>query len=154
MTSTDITNLLDTFFSVDLPGAYGSEKPRGGSDTETFSGLLDCPYNLYVFKSGDGTVVGNRLRVLIAPLKKTDISVQVYDEDIEIALGTNGIPDTNVSLVHEGIIAPRGSWRFKLDENVDKDNIKASVADGLLTIDIPFKVEEKKPEEARPIPIE
>ena len=112
------------------------------------------PHNLYAIKDADGKVVKNILKVVTTPFKKEDIEVAVEDDVVTVNIGRDMFVDKDSdSIIYHGISNRNLSFQLHLTEAIDKDAITASVEDGVLTVEFPFKRGEPPAEQRRVIDI-
>ncbi len=86
-----------------------------------------------------------RLRAEIPGMTKKDIIIEIKDDVLTISgerkFGNNSVDDNHYSEFSYG----KFSRSFNLPEDVLKDNIKASMKDGILALEIP-RAKQVKPE--------
>jgi HSP20 family molecular chaperone IbpA len=107
------------------------------------------PHNLTNVKDDKGNIVAQKLTVVTTPFKKDDVSVKIAGDVLSVRCGSENVEDAeNEDVVYRGISSQAYQFELKLGECIDKSAIKAENKDGLLTISLPYVVEEeKKPEE-------
>lgn len=114
-----------------------------------FKSTIKRPHNLINIKDDDGKVVGQRLDVVTTPFKKEDVKVSINDGMLSVVCGNENIKDSEYEdVLYRGISSQSYSFSLKLTDAIDKHNVSAENKDGILKINLPFKmIEEKKPEE-------
>ena len=116
------------------------------------TGLKGCihrPHNLINVKDDSGKVIAQRVEVVTTPFKREDVKVTIKDNTLSVKCGAENIADeVDEDVIYRGISSQSYSFALKLGPSVDQSKITAENKDGVLKVNLPLIIEEKKePEE-------
>jgi HSP20 family protein len=95
------------------------------------------------------------IEAAVPGLSKEDISLEIKDDILTISGNSNQNSNySNESFVRREIKRSKFQRSFALGENLNKDNVRASCLDGVLTLRVPKIMPEEKVSEPKYIPID
>ena len=113
-------------------------------ETQGLKSLIHRPHNIINMTDDSGKVVGQKLEVVTTPFKKDDVKVTIDENTLYVECGTENKEETDKdNYVFKGISSQSYAFAIKLNGKVDREAIKAKNSDGVLTVTLPFKKEEK-----------
>ena len=83
-----------------------------------------------------------KLELFLAGFKREDIQIKLENNELVIAAKREK-PDSDVKWISQGVNYGEFERRFKLADTVEKESVKASFENGVLTLTIPKKAEEQ-----------
>lgn len=104
------------------------------------------PMNVVAVKK-DGDIVAKRLEYALAGFTKEDLNVTVKDDTLTITAEHKTEENKEEEAEYNGISYKTLSCKYHLAEDVDQTAITCAFKNGLLTITVPIKKEEPRPEE-------
>ena len=132
----DLPSVLDIMF----PRKVLKDDPDWGAffTTDVF------PYDVKQTKDKDGNLVKTELIFAVAGIKKEDVDVKVEYDYITISIDqTKEDIDEGVEYVRKGL-SHRSMIKSFYVQNIDKENIKSKLENGLLTITLPTEPQAQK----------
>ena len=121
--------------------------------------LIGRPHNIVDVTDKDGNTIAQRLEVVTTPFKKDEVKVSVKSNFLTVECASQeeeedlAEPEEKENYIYKGISSKNYEFSVKLGEKIDQDNIQAKNQDGILTVTLPFKKEEKLEEGARQIEV-
>ena len=100
------------------------------------------PYNIIQVKNKDNKVEKICLEVALAGFLKEEISIKVVNDELRIDVDKKRDEDASYIYLHHGIAQRSLKLAFSLWSNADVKQLKCVFKDGLLSIEIPIKVED------------
>lgn len=91
-----------------------------------------------IIETSDGYVV----EVYLPGVKKEDVSTEINNDELIITAERNALKD--VKYIREQSFKGKYELKFKLSDNIDKENINALFEDGILKISISKQKQKKK----------
>lgn len=127
---------------MDMIGNHGNDAKR--ITTNGLRGSINRPHNLINVKDDNGNVVAQKLSVVTTPFNKDDVKVTISNNILTVECGaTNKVDESNEEVIYRGISSQSYTFSLRLNNSVDKEKITAENKDGILTILMPIKEEEK-----------
>ena len=117
--------------------------------TNGLKSSIHRPHNLKEIKDKDGNVTAQKIEVVTTPFDKEDVKVTIKDNLLSVSCGSeNKKTEENEDFVYQGISSQTYSFTLTIPDTIEKNKIKASNKDGILSIVMPVKKPvEKEPEE-------
>lgn len=128
---------MDAMFSYPLATDGSKFETRG------LKPIIKRPHTLITKKDDAGAVTGWAVELPYTPFKKDEVNIQVKDNVLSVSCGSeNKVKDEEADF--SSISYQSFSFAIPLSETVDAKNISAKADDGMLRIELPAKVLEKK----------
>lgn len=137
------SSIIDELFQSVTSPSFFKMLDEVADVSKAYNTTTSYPYNLKtVYK--DDVVVKDVIEFALAGFEKSDISVRVVDDKLYINTRKTlkDQPDNEV-IKHHGIAERELNIYFRLGSKQDKTNIKSSMKNGLLIIEIPYKADEQ-----------
>lgn len=114
------------------------------SHSDMFDSKHGYPSDILEIRDDTGKVIGYEIDVTLAGIPRENINISVERDAIVIIVSKNEKKDDkNRIYLQKGISQRSMEWRYGL-HGIDKEKIKATLADGMLKVALPL-AEEAKP---------
>lgn len=122
---------------------------------DVFSGLDDfgsamfqkggTPCDIVEIKDDSGNIIANEFSYALAGYDKNDVKIEIDDNRLTISVDKSESinQDDNRTYLHKGLTRKMQQWSYVLNSQVDAENVKADMKDGILKVVIPL-LEKKK----------
>jgi len=111
---------------------------------QLLDGAHGYPTDILELKDDSGKVTGYQINVTLAGIPKENVEITAECDAISISVKkTDKSENKNHNYLRKGISQRSMQTRYGL-HGIDKENIKASMSDGMLTVTLPL-AEEAKP---------
>lgn len=109
-----------------------------------FKSIIGKPHNLIEVYDKDGILTAQKIQVVTTPFKKSDVKVTIQGDIIVIKCGDDtDVSDSNEKYVYHGISSRSFEFSLQIPDSIDKKKISAENTDGILTVVMPVKKEDR-----------